>query len=146
MNHKMTFPIMGLFLLAFMTGCMLSTPTLTFVPNGCTYRGLRTILFGKYKVLLADKKANPLSPGLAIVTLQNGKTLADLQAWPSTDLPAWVTVITRHEDFVLSGILTVTLEGRSIWHPGEPIYIVCFERDANHNLMKVGVIGPIGGK
>jgi hypothetical protein len=142
-NYKRWLIFLGVALiLGFSIWCMI-IPKMTFMPNDCTYSGPKTRLFGVFKFFMVVKAQQPVRPGFAIITLKNGKTFADLQAWSSVDTPPWSTLISRHEDQTPNGIYTIYLKRYSIWHQGEPIYIICFERDSNGSLIKVGAVGPI---
>jgi hypothetical protein len=73
--------------------------------------------------------------GLAIVTLDEGKTFQDLDAWPSTDQPPWTTLLSFAEASPGSGL-------RTVWVPAQkrPIFMVCFTA---YPETKTTVLGPV---
>jgi hypothetical protein len=70
-----------------------------------------------------------------VLTLDEGKTVDDLAAWPSTDKPAWARISGWSEAGRpgQSNILKATVEEGII-------YIACFRRPPE---AKIGALGPI---
>ena len=73
--------------------------------------------------------------GLAIVTLDEGKTFENLDVWPSVDKPPWATLVAFAEACPgsLSPMVADVTEG--------PIFLVCFTA---YPEAKIGVLGPVG--
>jgi inosine-uridine nucleoside N-ribohydrolase len=100
----------------------------------CTYSGPKEIAAGQIAIDWNVDEAHAYY-GLAVVTLDEGKTFADLDRWPSTDPPSWLQIVTFRET-TAGNHSTVTARVR-----GGPIYIVCFTRPPDK---KMGTLGPIG--
>jgi hypothetical protein len=75
--------------------------------------------------------------GLAIGTLDSGKTIKDLQDYSSTSQPGWLTMITFLESpsdgTTYTQTFTVPLENTG------PVYFVCFSEKPE---AKIGALGP----
>ena len=110
------------------------TMTVTFDGNECTYDGPDTVSAGQITVNWNIKGQARDGYALAIVTLDEGKTFEDLDAWPSIGAPSWATVVAFKEEFPanLSPFVADVTEG--------PIYLVCFTA---HPRAKTGVLGPV---
>jgi len=97
----------------------------------CWFENSNLVLPGPYGVILYDKDPSSYA-GLAFVTLNADKTLADLQAWPSVSPPDWLQV----EDYI------ETIPGMEVSKVSEmkdkPIFLVCFDASG-----KIGALGPI---
>jgi hypothetical protein len=84
-----TFVLIALFAAA----CTPPNPTLTFHDAGdqCTYSGPNPIPYGEFTVdLVAEQLPEGKNVGYAIITLKEGKTIDDLNAYQSPDPPSWV--------------------------------------------------------
>ena len=97
--------------------------TITFDGDQCVYNGpdalppkqrINTVLD------VTDQDAYD-SYGFAVVTLYGDKTLADLEAWPSTDQPPWTKLYSLTSD-----IPQGTRFEEDAWLVDGPIYVVCF--------------------
>jgi len=124
--------------LAKIQAAMAPAMTVTFSGDACTYDGSATIPAGPVTVNWAIKGQPRDGYALAIVTLDEGKTFEDLDAWPSVGKPPWAELVAMEERFPeeqspdnLSFVAEVT-EG--------PIFLVCFTADPD---AKVGVLGPV---
>ena len=108
--------------------------TITFPENGCTYAGPEAVSAGQITVNWDIENQGYEKCGLAIVTLDEGKTFKDLDAWPSVDKPPWAKLVTFAEARPgghSTAVASVT-EG--------PIFLVCFTASPE---AKVGVLGPV---
>ncbi len=111
---------------------------LTVVIQGgkCTLEGSKQVPAGLIGVNLIDKDPTK-DAGLAIVTLDAGKTFADVDAYPSTSPPSWMQVLGFNETTPGNEILqTVVVEDK-------PVYLVCFDRPPDAKAEKIGALGPI---
>ncbi len=110
--------------------------TVTFKDDTCYYEGPTSVNTRDVKMRLIIEEGNQNAmDGVAVVTasLRDGKTIDDLEAWPSTDQPPWLDVI------ALSELFPEPMEKEfSIRLPEEPAYFVCF-----HPTAKIGTFGPI---
>ena len=108
----------------------------TFREGTCFYEGPTSINTRDVKLKIIIEEGNPdAMDGVAIVTasLREEKSIEDLQAWPSTDQPPWLDVIS------LSELFPGPMEKEfSVRLPEEPAYFVCF-----HPTAKIGAIGPV---
>jgi pyrimidine-specific ribonucleoside hydrolase len=123
------------------------TPTLSPVPlltftfrNGtCDYEGPDKLDAGKITLKFSIEEGNTdAMDGVAVVgaTIDEGKTFADLDEWPSTDQPPWVDVVSFNE-FFPTGNDELDKEF-SIRLSEGPVFFVCFFPDA-----KIGTHGPL---
>jgi len=108
--------------------------TVTFDGNECTYDGPDTVSAGEITVNWNIKDQDHEKFGLAIVTLDEGKTLENLDVWPSVDKPPWATLVAFAETRPgsLSPMVADVTEG--------PIFLVCFTA---YPERKIGVLGPV---
>jgi hypothetical protein len=108
--------------------------TITFHGNGCTYDGPEMVSVGQIVANWNIENQDHEKCGLAIVTLDEGKTFEDLDAWPSVDKPPWATLVSFAETGPggdSPAVADVT-DG--------PIFLVCFTA---YPEAKVGVLGPV---
>ncbi len=156
MNRKMLSQTIGVPLMVlFIVGCtssthtQVATPTLTLTihENNCTFDGPKTIPDGDFMIKLVIEEQKPTESGYALVTLEKGKTIEDLKAWPSADQPAWVVLVHGvHE--LAGGTHTYTYNPtkfteNALFHGG-PYYLACFRTDPNTgSVAKIGAFGPI---
>jgi hypothetical protein len=116
--------------------------TLTFSGDTCAYSGPKSLL-GKFNINVVVEGQGNTMYGYILVTLEEGKTIEDLQAWPSTDPPGWLKDAFHNTGpvFVEPGSVKQNID---VWvnaaYAGDPIYIVCF---ADAPGRKIGALGPI---
>jgi hypothetical protein len=110
------------------------TMTVVFEGNVCSYEGPTAIPAGSVNVNWTIKGQPRDGYALAILTLDEGKTFEDLNAWPSVGKPPWAELVALEERFAdsLSPFVADVTEG--------PIFLVCFTA---YPEAKVGVLGPI---
>jgi hypothetical protein len=121
------------------------TLTLRIKENQCSFDGPLTIVHGKFIVNLMIDEQEPTDSGYALVTLDNNKTIEDINTWLGEDQPPWMYVHHGvHEmaggdhtySYDLSKLITYTL--------GEPLFLVCMRAEpGTGSLMKLGAFGPI---
>jgi len=110
--------------------------TVTFDGDQCAYNGPAGVPAGQITVILdvEDQKDHD-EYGLAVVTLDEGKTFDDLDAWPSTGQPPWAQ---------LHGLLEEILQGSrsemTVAAFEGPLFLVCFTA---YPVTKTGVLGPV---
>lgn len=116
--------------------------TLTFSGDACTYNGPKS-LPGKFDLNVVVEGGGETMYGYVITTLMEGKTIEDLQAWPSTDPPAWLKNLLKDTGPVFgSGNAKQNADLFSnAAYAGEPIYFVCFADSPTPR--KIGALGPI---
>ena len=68
-------------------------PTVTFTGSTCTYSGPEKVAAGNLSLNLinSDKKMSGYT--VAVLSLQEGKTVEDLRSWKSDDLPPWASLL-----------------------------------------------------
>ena len=116
--------------------------TITFDGDQCAYNGPDTLPSGqRIKTVLdvTDQDAYE-NYGFAVVTLYGDKTMADLEAWPSSDQPPWTKLysITFSDDVSPQS----TRVEDDAWLVDGPVYLVCFTA-TDQEVFKSDVIGPI---
>jgi hypothetical protein len=110
--------------------------TVIFNGHTCAYEGPDKVPAGRISVILdvEDQKEHG-AYGLAVLTLVEGKTFEDLDAWPSTDQPPWTK---------LHGLLHDILQGRraetTVIASEGPLFVVCF---TGYPVTKRDTLGPI---
>jgi len=107
----------------------------TFKDGTCFYDGPTKLTTTKVNLKLIIEEGNEdAMSGVAVVavTLNEGKTIEDLRAWPSTDPPTWLSIISMYELF--PGPLEKDF---SLRLPSESVYFVCFHPD-----MKISLSNP----
>ena len=110
--------------------------TVTFAGGTCTMDGPQQVPEGTRLVIdwiLVDK--DYVLPGLCLVTVDAGKTLADLVAAPGFPQPAWAHLVGSCWDHRGGGTKTV----QSPPLRTGPVYLACFKSEKT----KIGVLGPI---
>jgi hypothetical protein len=116
--------------------------TITFSGDTCTYSGPKS-LPDKFDLNVLVEGQGKTKYGFVIVTLEQGKTIEDLQAWPSTDPPGWLKDMLMDTGSAFgSGSMkqNVNLFVKAAY-AGDPIYFVCFADDTT--TRKIGALGPI---
>jgi ABC-type sugar transport system substrate-binding protein len=95
----------------------------------------RQVLAGEITVTMDVKDQAYEAYAVYILTLDEGKTVDDLAAWPSTDKPVWARISGWSEAGRpgQSNILKATVEEGTI-------YMACFRRSP---AAKIGALGPI---
>ena len=112
--------------------------TVTFSGDTCTYSGSKS-LPDKFNINIVVEGQGNTKYGYVLVTLDEGKTIEDLQAWPSSDPPAWLKDQLRDTGPVFGpGNTKQNLDWSSYDVVVTPIYFVCFADDT-----KIGALGPI---
>ena len=109
----------------------------TFAGGTCTMEGPQQVPYGAVLVIqwtLED--TNYAVPGLCMVTVDPGKTLADLQAAPGYPQPSWVH-LTYGDCWPMDYAATSTTV-QVVMKTG-PAYIICF----GSQTAKIGALGPI---
>lgn len=106
---------------------------IVFNGDKCTYKGPGSVQAGQITMNWEAKGIPRDSYGIALVSLEDGKTFKDLDDWASTDKPTWAKLLdyreATHESF---RFYTYLWDGT--------VYIVCFTAEPG---AKVGVLGPI---
>lgn len=137
--------VLGLVMIAVVAACSgaQATPTpepagitVTFEGDTCVYHGPASVPAGRVPVVLDVQDATAHERySLGVATLDEGKTLEDLEAWPWADgAPLWLHDHGGVEaDQGASEETTITLfEG--------PLYIVCFTASPDR---AANVLGPV---
>ena len=116
------------------------TPTLIFNSDSCTYEGPKTLPSTFTMVSRASEFKEDEWYIYVILTLDEGKTLKDLQNLKDDEgQPEWANIISRDlSDPTEKEISKVHNLKVNALYQGEPIYIVCFNNGGN-----IGAIGPI---
>jgi len=108
--------------------------TVTFTGEKCSYDGPQQVTAGEIVVDWIVDNEDHDRYGLAVVTLDEGKTFADLDAWPSTDQPPWLQLVDFADVGPGSRLLMVADVEQG------PIYFVCFTA---YPETKMGTLGPV---
>lgn len=110
--------------------------TVTFEGGQCIYIGPDEVPAGRITVVLdVEDQTEYEEYGLAVVTLDEGKTFEDLDAWPSTSQPSWAQVHGLLEEVPQGSraeMTVIALEG--------PLFLVCFTA---YPITKSGTLGPV---
>ncbi len=132
--------ILSAMILSSCGGSSSKTPTIIFDTDNCTYDGPKTVpsTFTMHSTVKEYHENEWFM--YAVVTLDEGKTIKDLQALPAdAGQPEWTKLISRdisdpdHQELIKEHNLAIN----ALYH-GEPIYIVCFNNGSN-----IGAAGPI---
>lgn len=110
--------------------------TFTFRDGTCEYDGPSSVEAGMVKLKIVIEEGNQdAMDGVAVITvkLREGKTISDLQAWPSMDKPPWADIVAINELF--PGPMEKEF---SLRVSNESVYFVCFHPEA-----KIGALGPV---
>ena len=108
--------------------------TITFDGNGCTYDGPQSVPAGKITVDMVFKNKEHDKFALVIATLNEGKAFEDLDQWPTTDPPPWLTIVDGWET-PPDSTKQVTAQIAN-----GPLYFVCFYSPPD---TKYGTLGPV---
>jgi hypothetical protein len=117
--------------------------TLTINEMECSLDGPMTIPYGEFKIRLVLIEQKPTDSGYALSRLTDGKTIQDLQAWPTMKQPPWLFVIDGvHEN--AGGNHTYAYDLRKIpTYNGEPLFLVCSRMLDTGTTAKLAAFGPI---
>jgi hypothetical protein len=113
--------------------------TVVFEGDACSYEGPTVIPAGMVDVDCRITGQPRDGYALVIATLDEGKTFEDLDAWPSTDQPPWLT-LHAFQETAESDPDDFPPFSFSARERNSPIFVVCFTRDPK---AKIGVLGPI---
>ena len=109
--------------------------TVTFEGGKCAYAGPKVVQLGEINVTMDVKDRDRQVYAVYLLTLDQGKTISDLDAWPSTDKPAWAQIVGGSE----SGLAGQRNTFAATVQKG-PIYLACFSKPPE---AKIGALGPI---
>jgi hypothetical protein len=108
----------------------------TFEGDECVYEGPEKVPAGRISFVLNVKDQKDYEEyGLAVLTLDEGKTFEDLDAWSSTDQPPWT-----HLHGLLEQIPQGSQAERTVTAFEGPLFVVCFSA---YPITKVDTLGPI---
>ncbi len=107
---------------------------ITFDGSKCVYNGPQAIRAGRITIDWVVENTDYDLYGLVIVTLDEGKTFDDLDQWPSTDPPPWLTIINGWDAHAGSRQQVTAQITRG------PFYFVCFYAPPD---TKYGTLGPV---
>jgi len=110
-----------------------NTVIVTIQGGKCSLEGPTLVPPGPVGVYLINKDPAKHAT-LAILTLDEGKTFADLVAYPSADPPQWVQLVQVNLAESSTEVLKI------IEIKDKPIYLVCLNGPPEE---KIGVLGPI---
>lgn len=118
---------------------------LTINGEGCTLEGPTTVPFGEFVVTLVIDLPEVSETGYALLVLDEGKSIKDLQAWTSGDYPEWadrLTIVNQTEAGTSSK--TIDLAPKAAMADRSEFYIGCFHTDPQTHVRKmIGAHGPI---
>ena len=117
-----------------------TTPTISIDGDKCTYTGPQSIPTGKVTIDWVVNNKDHDKYGLVIVTLNEGKTFEDIDKWPSSDPPPWITIVGIAEAAPNSRqqVTAQITEG--------PIYFVCFYSPPDTKFDTSGPVAVEGAK
>ncbi len=124
------------------------TMKLSIIENECSFEYPSTFVNGEFRIQLTLNEKRPTDSGYALVTLDKGKTIEDLKAWPTAEQPVWVFLIDGvHETSVgthLYSYDSTEFSKYSQFYTGGPLYLVCFHTNPDTGVTnKIGAFGPI---
>jgi pyrimidine-specific ribonucleoside hydrolase len=108
--------------------------TVTFAEDKCMHKVAQPLPLGQIGIDLIVQDQHHDKFGLAVLTLDQDKSIKDLEAWTSTDQPPWSQLVAFYEAAPGSRS-TVTAEVEE-----GPIYFVCFTA---YPEQIIGALGPI---
>lgn len=142
-KHNAITILLGLIIIAVLTTACTAgnTPqnmTVTFSANlDCAIAGPKSLHQGENTIDMVGNIKDRGKIGLAVATFDSGKTLKDIQDWPSTNQPGWLTLITFLESpsdgTAYSQTVTISPDTAG------PVYFVCFTQLPE---AKIGALGP----
>jgi hypothetical protein len=119
--------------------------TLSITGNECTLDGPTTIPYGQFEITLVIDEPEVSETGYALVALDEGRTIADLEAWPSADQPEWADRLAgEHQMEAGTSSRSIDLVPMAAMQGRGAFYIVCIHTDPQtHVREKIGALGPI---
>lgn len=108
----------------------------TIEGDQCSLQGSMQVDSPDLAIILINKEVQKLA-GLAVATIDDDKTIEDLEAWTSVDQPPWLQVVNFIE--AKSGRVTQSVTP----FVDKPFFLVCFN---DPPPMLIGVFGPIERK
>ena len=101
--------------------------------------------FGEFNITLVIDVPKVSETGYALLVLDKGKTLADLQAWTSGDYPEWadrLTIVNQTEAGTSNK--AIDLAPKAAMADRDEFYIACYHTDPQTRVRKmIGAHGPI---
>jgi len=144
MKKRMNWMKLVLFLIILLlaAGCsQLGSPktpdkiTITFTDTGCSLSGPQEVPAGIIEMDWITTSDVHDIYGIAILTLDDGRTIEDLNKWKSLDEPPWADVVSfRDAKGKTTTELFINLDKEK-----ESFYFVCFDPD-----QIIGALGPVG--
>jgi hypothetical protein len=104
----------------------------------CSVEGPNSLQYGENSVDMVSNIESQGNVGLALVSLDAGKTIKDLQDWPAVVAPSWVTEVNFFEAPSDGATHTFSFDISSESITG-PLYFVCF---SSLPATKIGALGP----
>jgi hypothetical protein len=124
-----------------------SIPVLTLIISGneCKLESPPKVPYGQFEITLVIDEPKVSETGYALVVLDEGKTIADLQAWSSAEQPAWVDRLAgEHQMNPGETRRTIDLVPMAAMQARDAFYIVCIHTNPQtHIRSKIGALGPI---
>jgi hypothetical protein len=119
--------------------------TLSIIGSECTLDGPTTIPYGQFEITLVIDEPEVSETGYALVALDEGRTIADLEAWSSADQPEWADRLAgEHQMEAGISSSTIDLVPMAAMQDREAVYIVCIHTNPQtHTREKIGALGPI---
>jgi hypothetical protein len=119
--------------------------TLTIRGNECAFEGPTTIPYGQFEITLVIDEPEVSETGYALLALDEGRTIADLQAWSSADQPDWADRLAgEHQMKSGTSRRTFDLVPMAAMQDRRAFYIACLHTDPQtHIRWKIGALGPI---
>ena len=117
--------------------------TVTIKGKECTFDGPMTIPFGEFTIKLVIEKQKISEMGYGLVTMDEGKTLDDLQAATAAQ-PDWVHRLAGEHKLEGTSSRVFDLAKMPAFYKGEAFYVVCFWTDPELSIRQnIGAFGPI---
>jgi hypothetical protein len=119
--------------------------TLTIKGSECTLNGPTTLPYGQFEITLVIDEPEVSETGYALVALDEGRTIADLEAWQSADQPEWADRLAgEHQMEAGTSSRNIDLVPMAAMQGRGAFYIVCIHTDPQtHVREKIGALGPI---
>jgi hypothetical protein len=118
---------------------------LTINGEGCTLDGPTAVPFGEFVMTLVIDLPEVSETGYALLVLDEGKSIKDLEAWTSGDYPEWadrLTIVNQTE--AGTSDKTIDLAPKAAMADRSEFYIGCFHTDPQTHVRKmIGAHGPI---
>lgn len=142
-RNRMFLTIVALVFLVSLGACAAGTPTLklSIKDNVCTMTGPTRLPYGAFVVDLTVDQPVRTETDYVFFAVAEGKTLADLKAWPSEEQSAGINDIFASRNLVGTSE-TINLRANAEYH-GEPLYLGCFRLDpSTGEHVKLADFGP----